>query len=378
MILRDYQAAAVDAAIHQLKTSRESSVMELATGAGKSLIVAKLAEWFNKTTGKKVLCLAPSKELVQQNHAKFLMTGSPASIYCASINKSLAHNVVFGSPQTVKNSLARFDDAFCLIIVDECHGITPSIKYIIEGMTGKQKNLRVIGLTATPYRMGDGYIYQYKLDGSPVPLEQTRDPYFNKLIVQVQAQTLIDQGYLTRPTTGETGEHYDTSELVGTVFDSHLVEKAFEGHGRLTSAIVADIVEQARYRKGVIIFCATVKHAIETLASLPPEISAMVTGETPKKEREKILSLFQKKQIKYLVNVAVLTTGFDAVHIDLVALMRATESAALMQQMIGRGLRLDEGKRDCLVLDYAGNIERHCPDGNLFNPKIKAMWKGEA
>jgi DNA or RNA helicases of superfamily II len=98
----------------------------------------------------------------------------------------------------------------------------------------------------------------------------------------------------------------------------------------------------------------------------------MVTGETPKKEREAILKRFKNKRIKYIVNVAVLTTGFDAPHVDVVALLRATESVSLLQQIVGRGLRLSENKTDVLIFDYAGNIERHCPDGDVFAPRIQA------
>jgi len=120
------------------------------------------------------------------------------------------------------------------------------------------------------------------------------------------------------------------------------------------------------------IFAATVKHAHECLESLPQELSAIVTGETPKHERANILAKFKRRELKYLVNVSVLTTGFDAPHVDLIALLRATESIGLMKQIIGRGLRICEGKQDCLILDYAENIDRHCPDHDIFNPEIKA------
>jgi len=119
------------------------------------------------------------------------------------------------------------------------------------------------------------------------------------------------------------------------------------------------------------IFAATVQHAQEVMESLPWGKSAIITGNTPKAEREAILHRFKHKCLKYLVNVAVLTTGFDAPHVDVIAILRATESAALLQQIIGRGLRISPEKENCLVLDYAQNIERHCPDGDLFNPEIE-------
>jgi len=126
------------------------------------------------------------------------------------------------------------------------------------------------------------------------------------------------------------------------------------------------------------IFAATVQHAKECLESLPPELSAIVTGETPRKERADIIKRFKEQKIKYIVNVSVLTTGFDAPHVDVVAMLRATESAGLLQQIIGRGLRTSEGKTDCLILDYAQNIERHSPDGDIFSPSISASGKSEA
>jgi DNA repair protein RadD len=380
--LRPYQAEAIDAAETWIKSRKDGAVLELATGAGKSIIVAKIAEWFNNKTGLKVLCLAPSKELVEQNHAKFLAIGGFASIFCASITKSLSQNVVFGSPQTVLNSIDLFCERFALVIIDECHGITPTIKQIICKLKEKQKHLRIVGLSATPYRMNDGYIYQYDIKGNPVPQDQTVDPYFHQLIYSIKAPELIEMGYLTKPVAGEvSADAYDTSGLTLNrmgKFDAIEVEQAFEGRGRLTSAIVSEIVENSRHSMGVMIFAATIKHAQEIIESLPPNNSALVTGTLKKAEREKIIKAFINRQIKYIVNVAVLTTGFDATHVDHIALLRATESASLMQQIIGRGLRLHEGKRFCRVSDYAGNIERHCPDGDLFSPKIKAKRKGES
>jgi len=123
----------------------------------------------------------------------------------------------------------------------------------------------------------------------------------------------------------------------------------------------------------VMVFAATVQHAQECMESLPRGLSALVTGNTPSQERAAIIARFKAQEIKYLVNVQVLTTGFDAPHVDLIAILRATESVGLLQQIIGRGLRLSEGKDDCLILDYAENLERHCPNGDVFNPTIKTV-----
>ena len=377
-MLRPYQQDAHDAIIQWVKRSRAFCMIEAATGSGKSHIIAAVAKTIHEySNGKHVLCLAPSSELVVQNHEKYLATGNPASIFSASAGKvSLRHPVVFGTPMTVKNRINKFGDQFAMVIIDECHGISPTVKSIVQAMREKNQNLRVVGMTATPYRLNSGYIFGLFPDGKPVPAYQTESPYFEKCVFRIQARELIDQGYLTKPVIGAIrAVSYRTSHMEINSrgqFNAEDVDTAYHGHGRKTSAIIADVVAQSKDRRGVMIFAATVRHAEECMASLPPGLSAIVTGDTPRSERVDILSRFKAHEIKYLVNVAVLTTGFDAPHVDVIALLRATESVGLMQQIIGRGLRISDGKQDCLLLDYAENFERHCPDGDVFAPEVTA------
>lgn len=389
MQARDYQQAAVDAAIDWLKRCLDPAVLDLATGAGKSFIIALIAKWLEENTGKKTLVLAPSRELVEQDREKYLSTGYPASVYCASISKCLKHNVVFGTPQTVGNSIDKFGSNFACVIIDEGDGITPTVKNIIDQIRQRNSKLRVLGLTATPYRLGTGYIYAYDQNDNPMHESECVDPFYHKLLYRVDAHELIYRGFLTPPHADldhVAGYDADRLELNSRgQFDAKQVEQVFEGKGRLTSFIVADIVQKSYARNGVLIFAATVAHAYEIMESLPKENSEIIHGGTAKPDRELIISRFKKRQFKYLVNVSVLTVGFDAPHVDVVAILRATESVRLLQQIIGRGLRLVDPstagntkaiscseKPDCLVLDYAKNLERHCPDGDLFNPKITA------
>lgn len=383
MILRDYQQNAFDAAKDWLRTSIEPCLIDAATGAGKSHIIAAVAEWLHDISkGKRVLCLAPSAELVTQNREKYLATGNPASVFSASAGGTcLRHPVVFGTPGTVKNRITRFGPKFCAVVVDECHGMTPTVQAIIDAMRGQNPNLRVLGLTATPYRMGSGYVFRIDENGRPMGDQSCRDPYFTKRVYRIGAHELIEKGYLTPPTIGriETDNYHTLDmQLNGQgKFVKQDIDQAYHGHGRKTAAIIADVVRQSQGRDGVMIFAATVQHAHECMASLPPRLSAIVTGTTPRGERAKIIEKFKAREIKYIVNVSVLTTGFDAPHVSVIALLRATESAGLLQQIVGRGLRLDDGKDDCLILDYAENLERHCPDGDIFNPDIKVSFKGE-
>jgi DNA repair protein RadD len=378
-MLRPYQQEAHDAIIAWIKKTRAPCLIEAATGAGKSHIIAALASTIHSMSGgKHVLCLAPSAELVIQNSEKYASTGNLFSIFSASAGKiSLRHPVVFGTPLTVANRIKKFGSQFAMVIIDESHGITPTVKSIVEAMREQNENIRVVGMTATPYRMGSGYIFGQWPDGKPVPKHETENPYFAACVNRITARQLIEMGYLTKPVIGQIhAESYHTLEMKLNArgqFDAEDVDRAYVGQGRKTADIIADVVAQARDRHGVMIFAATIRHAQECLESLPPELSALVTGDTPRAERKDIIDRFKAREIKYLVNVSVLTTGFDAPHVDLIAMLRATESVGLLQQIIGRGLRLSEGKDDCLILDYAENVERHCPDGDVFDPTIKTV-----
>lgn len=379
--LRPYQQRAVDSALGHVKKSIESCLLELATGAGKSIIVAEIARGIRDMSGgKKVLCLAPSKELIEQNCEKYLSYGEPASLFCASTGKkkSVRHDVVFGSPQSVIGDIDKFNDRFAAVVIDECHGITPTLKKIIEEIKNKNPNLRVIGLTATPYRMGVGYIYEYNMDGTKVDDTETIEPYFKKLLCSVKTQELLDLGFLTPMRELELSMSYDTDNLVlkaNGKFDEKTVRECFENDKAKTFAAVAESVEKTEKCNGVMFFASTIQHA-EIINGLLGNESTIIHGKLNKKDRESRINKFKNRNLKYIVNVDVLTTGFDAPHVDAVVVMRATESASLYQQILGRGLRLNDEKEECLLLDYAGNTVRHELFDSLFEPKISVKSNG--
>lgn len=375
---RYYQTIAHDSAISWIKRSIEPAIIEAEGGSGKSHIIASIADTFHKLSGKHVLCTAPNVDLVEQNTSKFLLTGNKASVFSAAIGKSLRHPVVFGTPISILNSIERFSDKFGLIVIDECHGITPSIKKIIDTIRLKNPMLRVLGLSATPYRLGSGLIYALDEHDKPSPERSCKEPYFAKKIFTIGGRELIEQGYLTPPNIGAIHcDKYETMDMqVNNMgkFNASDIDKAYHGQGRKTSIIISDIVKQSKYRQGVMIFAATVEHAKECMESLPSEISCMIGGDINmgKNARKRLVSDFKSKKFKYLVSVGTMTTGVDFTHVDVIALLRPTESVGLLRQIILRGARLHEGKKDFLVLDYCQAIERHCPDGDLFNPEITA------
>lgn len=376
--LRPYQQEAISETMAFIRKTNKSCVLKLPTAAGKSLIIAELAKQIKDISGKKVLCTAPSKELIEQNAAKYKSFDLPCSIFSASLNKkSLRHDVVFGSPQTIINEVkksSKFDHRFAAIIIDEAHNITPSLKKIIETMRSHNPNLRVIGLSATPYRMFSGYIYKTHYQLGLMGDDKAKNPYFDHCVFDLNEWDMIGDNYITRPVFGEHNLSYDTSGLVLNAsgkFDQKTVDQAFLGKGRLTYEIVKDVLEKSADRNAVMFFASSVAHALEIMESLPPHNSRMITGETDKKTRESIVKSFVNGEFKYLVNVSVLTTGFDAPIVDTIAILRRTESPSLFLQIIGRGVRLHEKKNECLVLDYAENVGNVVYESDPFEPIIK-------
>ncbi len=363
--LRPYQQEAVGATLRHFRQSDESAVIVLPTGAGKSLVIAELA----RLARRKILVLTHVKELVEQNHAKYQSYGLTGGIFSAGLKrKENRHQVTFASVQSVSANLDQFRDEYSLVIIDECHRVsgeeTSQYQRIIELLRQQNDSLKVLGLTATPYRLAMGWIYRYHYRGF---VRGEQDKPFQHCIYELPLSYMINRGYLTRPELVNAAvAQYDFSALPQDRFGEYAekdVNQLLSKHKRVTRAIIEQVMELTAERKGVMIFAATVEHAREITGYLPEHQTALVTGATDLKDRDLLIQRFKQRQLKYLVNVSVLTTGFDAPHVDFIAILRPTQSVSLYQQIVGRGLRLDEGKQDCLVIDYAGNsVNLHHPE----------------
>ncbi|MFA0309397.1 ATP-dependent helicase [Vibrio splendidus] len=364
--LRPYQADSVKSVIHYFRKHQTPAVLVLPTGAGKSLVIAELA----RLAKGRVLVLAHVKELVEQNHEKYEGYGLKGSIFSAGLGrKETDQQVVFASVQSVVRNLDSFSNQFSLLVIDECHRVpdekTSSYQKVITHLRENNSGIKVLGLTATPYRLGMGWLYQYHTRGQ-VRSEEPR--FFRDCIFELPIRYLLDEGFLTPARMIDAPVlSYDFSQLkpasTGRYKEAEL-DMVIEQSKRATPQIVDQIIEQAKDKLGIMVFAATVRHAQEILGLLPEGESSIVIGDTPTLERDQIISDFKERKIKFLVNVSVLTTGFDAPHVDLIAILRPTESISLYQQIVGRGLRLSPGKKECLVLDYAGNSY------DLYQPEV--------
>lgn len=356
----------MSATLNHFRQGDQSAVIVLPTGAGKSLVIAQLA----KLARQKILVLAHVKELVEQNHEKYQAYGLTAGIFSAGLKQKITdHQVTFASIQSVSRNLDLFAEHYSLVIIDECHRISDNddsqYNLVINQLKKHNSGLKVLGLTATPYRMGMGWIYQYHYHG----FRRATEPRpFAHCIYELPLSYMIKNGYLTPPNLEDaTLAHYDFSTLKANQaghYPETEVNALLARHPRVTETIVEQIRQLAQERHGVMIFAASIDHAKEIQGYLSDQATALVTGDTPGVERDALIVAFKQRQLKYLINVAVLTTGFDAPHVDMIAILRPTQSVSLYQQIVGRGLRLADGKTDCLVIDYAGN------GFDLFYPEV--------
>lgn len=361
--LRPYQKQAVQECWKALKEDDRAVLLMASVGAGKSLMLANILLTMQHA-GKKSLCLVNNAELVRNNHATFCQEGGNASIYCAALgSKDLSSSVVFGTPQSILNGINKNEPIsqirFNLIIVDEAHAINylndhSCFMRILRHYKQSYPDMRLLGATGTNFRFKGTEIV------GPSCL-------FKSQVGNITTEQLIQDEYLIKPSFHIDPElALDFSKVKvksNGLFDHKELESVVEKSTRLTELICKQLVHIMRTQKrhGVFIFATTKKHAYEILSHLPMEESAIILGDTPQHERTKILDKGRSGVIKYLVNIAIVSVGVDVPPYDTLAYLRLTESLVLLVQTMGRVLRLSPQtqKTNALVLDFAGNIERH-------------------
>ena len=366
MQLRQYQQQAVDAVYKYLRRYDDNPCVVIPTAGGKTPILATIVKDAIQQWDGRVMILSHVKELLEQAVDKIhtVYPECDIGIYSTGLKRWDTDNkcIVAGIQSAYRNTdgFGKFD----LIIVDEAHLIPEKgdgmYRNFLRRMKDNNPELRVIGLTATPYRMTSGPIC-------------APDNVLNNICFEVGVKELLQQGFLCPLRSKASRQEIDASGLHirGGEFIESEVDKLMNT-GDLVAQACAEIISYARERKAVIIFCCSIDHAQNVLAHIRKHDSTAeaVFGDTLPSFRAEILERFKAGKIKFLINVGVLTTGFDAPNIDCVVLLRPTASPGLYYQMVGRGFRLHPDKKDCLVLDFGGNIERHGPvDSIQVEPK---------
>jgi len=374
--LRDYQQRAIDQLYDWFRAGNAGNpCLVLPTGSGKSHIVAALCkDALQSWPETRILMLTHVKELIEQNAEKMRQhwPGAPLGIYSASIGrKELGEPITFAGIQSVRSRASELGHVD-LVLIDECHLVNHKeeggYRTLLTELQTINPALRVVGLTATPYRLGHGLI----TDAPAI---------FADLIEPVSIEELVFRGYLSKLRSKVTEARLDVSGVKkrgGEYIEADL-QRAVDTADQ-NEAVVREVIARAGDRKAWLFFCTGVSHA-QHVAEVLQEYgvaAACVTGDTPKAERAAILSAFKAGKLKALTNANVLTTGFDYPDIDLIAMLRPTMSPSLYVQMAGRGMRPKSHTDHCLVLDFAGVVEMHGPITNVQPPKKAGSGEGEA
>lgn len=379
--LRDYQLEAVQSVFdYYAAGNRGNPLIGLPTGTGKSLVIAELirrvvTSWISE----RVMALTHVKKLIEQNSAKLLelWPNAPVGIHSAGMGARDVHNaVIFGGVQSVRSSMKRGISfgRISVLFIDEAHLLSPddesSYQFVISELRKLNPDLIVIGLTATPYRLGQGMLTDDGIFTDFCYNRTSRD----------QFNWFLEQGYLAHliPKATETTIDVEGVKVSGGRFDAKQLEAASNVE-RVTAGAIREMLEHGSERERWLVFTTGIDHCLSVTQMLEAVgvACACVHSKRDGEENDKAIRDFQKGRLRALVNVDMLTTGFDCPEIDLIAVLRPTLSPVLWVQMLGRGTRPAAGKRNCLVLDYARNTPRLGPINDPIIPRKPGDKKGQ-
>lgn len=361
---RDYQEEAIQSIFRYFEQGNTGNPLLVApTGSGKSLMLAEFIrraiDLYPETKGQptRIIVVTHVKELIDQDFRAILRQWpeAPLGLHSAGMKRRDTRKQVIVAG--IQSCYRKAADLYCdLVLIDEAH-LVPRKTETMYGkflayMRSINPTLKVIGFTATPYRLDSGL------------LTEGKGALFDEVCHEISIRELVAEGYLAPLRSKATDTQLDVSNVKvrgGEYLASDLqaaVDKDDTNH-----AIAEEIVRAGADRKSWLIFCAGVEHAQHVADILKSRgvTTATVFGETPDHERDAAIARFKRGEVRAMVNVSVLTTGFDAPQVDLLAFLRPTKSTGLYVQMVGRAMRTAPGKADGLVLDFAGNVERHGP-----------------
>ncbi|NRQ11581.1 DEAD/DEAH box helicase [Aliiroseovarius sp. xm-v-208] len=366
LTLRPYQEAAISSIYDYFQSNKGNPLVVIPTAGGKSLVMASFIEGVLKAwPDQRILIVTHVRELIAQNHAEMigLWPEAPAGIYSAGLGKREAQaRVLFAGIQSIHRRAHEIGHTD-LVLIDEAHLIpgnsSTMYRRFLDALQVINPALKVIGLTATPFRTGSGMLHEGK------------DALFTDIAYEAPVRDLIDAGYLSPLISKQPATRLDVSK-VGTRAGDFIARDlaAAVDQEATTRAAVTEIITHGKDRKSWLAFCSGVDHARHVAEEFARQgiTCRTIFGDTPKEERDAIIAAFKRGEIRALASMGVLTTGFNAPAVDLIALLRPTKSAGLYVQMVGRGTRLAPDKENCLVLDFAGNVRRHGPI-DLVRPK---------
>ena len=352
------------------------SLIVLPTAWGKSILTAFTA----KEIEGKLLVLQPSKELLEQNYKKYLtLCGDDlqvqAGIYSASFGRKEINKITYATIGSIKNIGKLFRElGFKNMLIDEAHLYPREADSMLGTFLQESGVTHVLGITATPIKLQQNTdLMGNRFSKLQMLTSRSKKGNFFKDIIHVgQVQEMVDMGFWSKLEYRQTG--FDASNLVynssRSEYTDESVQRSFQAnntHGQ----IIRELNENAD-RKHILAFVPSVDEAIQLSKQYPD--SAAIYGEMHKAEREKVIDNFRSGKTRVIFNVRVLSTGFDYTGIDCIIFGISTASIALYYQIVGRGTRIDTNKKDCLIIDLAGNVDRFGKVEDIVFEK-DTMWR---
>jgi DNA repair protein RadD len=370
---RQYQQDAVDAWWNCLESKQDSNpVIAVPTGAGKTVIMGMfIKKYIDKYPNNKVVVLSHTQDILEQDYDALceFFPGTPIGLYSSGLGRKRICQITVAGIQSIYKLTDKFKWTN-LYVIDECHTVNHKDTGMYRSLLSKHPG-RKVGMSATVFRTGHGYIYERGALFDSLAYDLTSVDNFNELVYN---------GYLTKLISLSPEMEMDT-EGIATSAGDYNVKQLGERFDRdsITENAVEELIKYGHNYKKWLVFAIDTDHADNICKELiSNDVDADVLHSRMTKDRAEVTKRFKHGSTRALVSVGMVTTGFDAPNVDLIALLRPTKSAVLHVQMIGRGLRVAPDKTHCLVLDFAGNTERLGPINNVTIPKEKGKGKGQA
>lgn len=374
--LRENQSEPIQKAVEFFNEKKpKPSLIVLPTAWGKSILTAFVA----KNSEDRMIVLQPSKELLEQNYQKyFALCGdfaNDAGIYSASFGRKEISKITYATIGSIKNLGAKFKEmGFTKMLIDEAY-LYPREADSMLGRFLKDSGItHVLGITATPVKLQTGRDRDGMTYSKLVMLtsRSKKGNFFKEIIHVGQVSEMVRLGFWSPLTYETTG--FDSSMLVfnssRSEYTEESVQRAYDANGGTEQVIQA--LDKHSDRRHVLAFVPSVQDAINLSERYPN--SAVIYGDMDKRERADIIARFRAGQIRVIFNVRVLSTGFDYTGIDLIVFGISTASIALYYQIIGRATRIAPEKKDALIVDLGGNVERFGRVEDLTFEKGR-MWR---
>lgn len=391
---RWYQQEALESVVNYVQNNKGNPLVAAPTGTGKSVMIAMLMQWIVQNYPKtRIMMLTHVKELIEQDYEEImtLWPQAPAGIYSAGLKRRDRYNqIVFAGVKSVLKEIERSYEqqadvahinrhfgARHVIIVDEAHLISPNdsttYRKVFAEFLQTNPKLRVIGYTATPYRLGQGMLTEGKTS--------LFDDVCFDLCSKRNINRLITEGYLSNMLSRPVSVSIDTTDVEITGWDYNNSQLAQQIQKVMLAALRETCqIFKSSARRSCMVFCASVENcetAVQMLRSFG--FTAECTHSKKKaKDNDQIIKDFKQFKYQFLVNNNKLTTGFNHRGVDLICMLRSTVSPGLWAQILGRGSRPFENKTECIVLDYGNNIARLGPFNDIRPPKPKGDKTGDA